>query len=165
MNQDAYKNWVAELPKLSVGQLSDLSSRIKLLAKTAIKDHDGKQEFGDRVLQALCDVMKRNNLETPHSATLKKSAAYVNAKAKIEDLSVYFEKISKQKLVQDSILKVAIDLLITDMLSWQGVAVSSHSVLKQIHRIPSMLNRSFPGYATSGLLTKIVKGADELTSK
>ena len=160
MNSEIYKNWVNELPKLSVGQLSDLSARIKLLAKTAIKDHDGKQVFGDRVLQVICDVMKRNGLETPSPVTLKKSSAYVNAKAKIEDLATYFEKISKQKLVQDSILKVAIDLLVTDMQQWQGVAVSSHSVLKQIHRIPSMLNRSFPGYAASGLLTKIVKGTD-----
>lgn len=164
MSPEQYQQWVKELPQLSVGQLSELSTRIKLLSKTATNEHTGKQEFGDRVLQAVCDVMKRNNLETPHPVTLKKSSAYVNAKAKIEDLSTYFEKISHLKLVQDSILKVAIELLLFDMLQWQGVAVSSHSLLKQAHRIPSMLNRAFPGYAQSGFLTKIVKGANESAS-
>lgn len=160
MNAEQFKLWVKELSQLSVGQLNDLSTRIKLLSKSATNDHTGKQEFGDRVLQAICIVVKKANAETPSPATLKKSSAFIHSKNKLDDLQTYFETISKQRLVQDSILKVGIELLLYDLLQWQGIAISSHTLLKQIHRIPSVLNKSFPGYHASGLLTKIVKGAD-----
>lgn len=159
MNQDQYKTWINELPALTAVQLSDLSTRIKLLGKTVSKEHSGKQEFGDRVLQAICIVMKRNNAETPSVNVLRKSSAYVSSRDKLDDLATYFEGLSKAKLVQDQILKEAINLLYFDLINWQGIAISSHTILKQIHRLPSVLNRHFPGYASSGLLTKIVRGA------
>lgn len=154
-----YKQWVNQLPKLSVAQLNDLSTRIKLLANSAGKEHIGKSSFGDRLLSVLCDVMKKHNVETPSISSLRKSTAFTQSKGKIDDLQVFFETISKSKLVQDSILKVAINLMYHDLLQWKGVAISSHTMLKQIHRIPSTIHKSFPGYAASGMLTKLVKGA------
>ena len=156
MNQEQYKLWVKELPQLSVGQLSDLSSRIKLLAKTSTKQHIGKQDFGDRVLQSISIIMRK--VDGASAIALRKSAAYASHKQKIEDLSTFFESISKSKLVQDSILRMAIEYLYVDLLEW-GVPVSSHTMLKQMHRIPATLNKHFPGYAQSGLLTKLVKGS------
>lgn len=157
MDQDQYKLWVGSLPMLTAAQVSDLSTRIKLLGKTSAKAHTGKQEFGARALQAICDVLKKNNVEAPSVFVLQKSSAYVAAKPKFDDLSVFFEGISKSKLVQDSILRTSIELLYFDLVQWQGVSISSHTILKQIHRIPATLNRSFPGYAAEGLLILIVK--------
>lgn len=159
MNQDQYKTWINELPALTAAQLNDLSTRVKLLGKTTPKEHSGKQEFGDRVLQAICIVMKRNNAETPSINVLRKSSAYVSSGAKIDDLHGYIEKVGKSKILQDAVLKTALELLYMDLLNWQNVAISSHTLIKQIHRIPSTLNRHFPGYAQSGLLAKLVKGA------
>lgn len=158
MSPEEYKQWISKLPRLTSQQCEDLSIRIKLLSKTTNKQSNGKQEFSDRILNTICNVMKKRNVETPSLSTLRKSAAYESSKGKFVDLSVFFESISKSKLVQDSILKEAVDLLYLDLLQWKGVAVSSHLLLKQIHRIPSVLNRSFPGYAQSGMLTKLVKG-------
>ena len=159
MKQEQYKTWIKQLPNLTLEQLTDLNSRIKLLFDVSVKEHSGKSEFGMRLLHALCFVLRKHKVETPTVFTLQKSPAYVNAKPKINDLAIFFESLSKSKLVQDEILKEALSLLYYDCLGWQGVAVSSHTLLRQIHRIPSVLNRNFPGYSSSGLLTKIVKGA------
>jgi hypothetical protein len=157
MDPAQYKIWVAELPQLDSTQRAELLARFKLLSGSCAKEHTGKSDFDVRLLAALCDAMKKNNVETPSVNSLRKSAAYVGARDKIQDLSDYFESVSKSKLVQDSILKIAINLLYHDLLAW-NVPVSSHTVLKQCHRLPSVLSRHFPGYAASGLLTKLVKG-------
>lgn len=159
MEKEKYRQFVSELPLLTTVQLSDLTTRVKLLSKTIIKNNAGKQDFGIRVLYTICDVMKKNNVECPSISVLQRSSAYVSSVAKINDLAEFFESISKSKIVQDQILREAINLLYHDLLQWQGISISSHTILKQIHRIPSVLNKSFPGYAASGLLVKIVKGA------
>lgn len=159
MNETNYKEWIAQLPSLTKEQASELVTRVKLLSSGKVKPANGKQEFGDRLLQIICDVMRKNNVETPSPINLRKSAAYGQASGKLQDLQVFFELISKSKLVQDSILKEAVQLLYNDLLQWQGVAISSHTLLKQIHRIPATLNKNYPGYAASGMLTKIVKGS------
>ena len=159
MNPDQYKIWIGDLPKLTPTQVMDLSTRIKLLAQVSVKEYDGKAEFSNRVLQAVCDVLKKLNVETPSPTMLKKSAAYVSSKDKMQDLIPYFEKASKSKMVQDAILRKGIELLYYDLVAWQGISISSHTLLRQIHRIPSTLNKSFPGYADSGLLCKLVNAA------
>jgi len=145
------------LHELDSMQLKDISSRINLLTKSSTKIHDGKSNFGARVLQSICDVMRKHNVETPSVATLKKSAAYASARAKFDDLQIFFDKISKSRIIQDAILNEAVQLLYFDLVNWQGVAISSHTLLNQVHRIPATLNRHFPGYAISGTLTKIVE--------
>jgi len=146
---------VGDLPSLTQEQLTDLQSRIKILSSTA--ETNGKSSFGLRVLQTICDVMKKHGVDSPSVHNLKKSSAYVSCNGKMADLQTFFEGVSKNKLVQDSILRMAIDLLYTDLLNWKGVAVSSHTIIKQVHRIPSVLARHFPGYLQSGLLVKIIK--------
>ena len=158
MDQQQFKLWIAELPTLTSTQLDELSTRFKLLSRTAVAEHKGKSDFGVRVLQAIVDVMKKNNVETTTVNVLKRSSAYVSSTAKIENLRIFLESISLSKLVQDQILRVGIELLFYDLLNWQGFAISSHTLLNQIYRIPSTLNKNFPGYAASGILVKIVKG-------
>ena len=111
-----------------------------------------------RVLNAICFVMIKLNVDSPSVSSLQKSAAYASSKSKFDDLEVFFKQISKSKLIQDHILKAAIELLYFDLVNWQGIAISSHTLLRQIHRVPATLNRHFPGYANSGMLTKLVKG-------
>lgn len=157
MNDHEYREWVSKLPLLTSLQKSNVVVRLQLLHNQ--KDHNGKQEFGNRLLQVICDVMRKNNVETPNPATLRKSAAYVSSMGKFVDLATFFETISQSKIVQDSILREGIQLLYNDLLTWQGIAISSHTLLKQCHRIPATLNRNFPGYLQSGMLTKIIKGS------
>jgi hypothetical protein len=156
MEAAQYKHWLVGLMALTQPQLEDLSSRIKILSKTSQKEFNGKQEFGDRVLQTICDVLRKQGVETTSVSVLRKSSAYANSKGKFDDLAAVFEQVSPAKIVQDQILKEAINLLYFDLLQWK-VSVSSHTILQQIHRIPSVLNKHFPGYAQSGYLTKIVK--------
>jgi hypothetical protein len=134
--------------------MTDLKARISILGATSTTN--GKQDFGDRIVAALCSVLRKHNVETPSTLALKKSSAYSASKNKIHDLATFFESISSSKLIQDQVLKTAIELLYFDLLNWKGISVSSHTLLNQMHRLPSTLNRHFPGYAQSGLLTKVI---------
>jgi hypothetical protein len=120
--------------------------------------NSGKQEFGDRFIQSICSVMDKLGVEKPSPLVLRKSSAYNSSKNKLEDLASFFASVSNTRIVQDQILKLSIELLYHDMLQWKGIAVSSHTLIKHMHRLPSTLNRHFPGYAGSGLLKNIVEG-------
>ena len=164
MNQEQYKKWISELPNLSVEQLTNLNSRIKLLFDVAVVERNGKADFGMRLLNALCSVLRKHRVETPSIHTLAKSPVYAASKAKIHDLADFFEGVSKSKLIQDAILAIGIGCLYDDMLSWTGTSISSHTLLRHVHRIPAALNKNYPGYAASGLLPKLVKGNNEFTN-
>jgi hypothetical protein len=153
-----FKLWVAKLPELDKNQLAELQSRFKLLGSLGQKEHVGKSDFGNRLLAAVCEVMRKNQVETPTVNMLQKTAAYANCRGKLDNLSEFLELVSKSKLVQDAVLKEGINLLYYDLVGW-NVPVSSHTILKQIHRIPSVLNRHYPGYAQSGVLNKLTKEA------
>lgn len=157
MNDQDYKTWIAALPKLSAMQLNDLSNRMKILSFVAAKEFsNGKSDFGNRVVEVTCNFFRSEGIECPTPNLLKRSQAYVQAKGKIDNLATFFEKISQHKLVQDAVLAIAIENLYNELVQW-GISVSSHTVLQNIHRVPAVLNRSYPGYAQSGLLHKIVK--------
>lgn len=159
MNDAAYRTLAASLPELTHTQLSDLLSRAKLLSSVAPTVVTGKQDFGVRVTDAICDVLRKQGVETVSSSTLRKSSAYASSREKMKDLNVFLEKASSQRIIQDAILREAVKLLYFDLLNWQGIAISSHTLLQQIHRIPATLQRHYPGYAASGLLIKILKVA------
>lgn len=154
MNKQEFQQWIKELPNLTKDQASEVLSRIKLLG--VVKEHDGKQDFGSRVLQAITEVLRKNNIEATSVHFLKKSVAYGNAKGKLDDLSAFFDNISKSRMMQDAILREAIQLLYYDLVNLE-LAISSHTILNHIHRIPATLNRHYPGYVDSGLLTKIIE--------
>lgn len=157
MNDEQYREWVKGVTSLTALQIKDLSNRIKILSNIRV-DFSGKQDFGDRVLVAVVDVLRKKHVDTPSYNMLRKSSAYASSKEKVASLSQFFEQVSSSKLVQERILRLAISLLFDDLLHWQNVTISAHTVLQQLHRIPATLNRHFPGYAAAGLLTKVVKG-------
>ena len=156
MNEQEYKNWVAALPSLSATQLNDVSNRLKILSFASTKEFNGKSDFGVRVSEAVCCVLRKIGVECPNPNTLRRSQVYANAKAKFDDLAAFFETISKSKLEQDAVLMTALEQLYNSMIQW-GVPISSNTMLQHIHRIPAALNASFPGYAASGLLLRVVK--------
>lgn len=153
MDATEYADWVKKLPQLSAEQQSDTLTRMKLLGVSA--SSSGKKEPGDRVVSAICDEFRRLGVEHPSPTVLKKSTAYASSKPKFESVLSFLEGASKQRIVQDALLKHAIDLLYHDLLQW-NVPITAHTLISQIHRIPGTLNRHYPGYAQSGLLSKVV---------
>lgn len=156
MDDKQYQGWILSLTELSQAQLNDVSNRLKILSFVVTKEFNGKSDFGVRVSEAICNTFKRLGVECPSPHTLRKGAAYASAKDKFDDLATFFEKISQNKLVQDRALVIAIEGLYVSLQDW-NISVSSYTILQQIHRLPSVLNQSFPGYAASGLLHKIVR--------
>ena len=156
VNDSEYKQWVKQLPNLTSSQASDVCNRVKILKFASAKEFNGKQEVISRTLQVICDVMNKKGVDCPSVRVLERSSALAASRDKLSNLSRFLDSISKSKLVQNSILSIAVECLYIDLLNW-GVPVSAHTVLQQIHRIPAVLNKSFPGYAASGVLHKLVK--------
>lgn len=158
MNNKVYKEWVQQIQLLSSAQLNDVLNRIKILNSASSNNVPGKKEFGDRLLQSICVVLIKKNVECPSVTFLRRSSAYATFnKNKSSDLATFFSKVSNSRLVQDMLLKEAVSLLYDDLQHWQGIAISSHTLIQQAHRLPAVLNRAFPGYASNGLLHKIVR--------
>lgn len=158
MDEQQYKLLSSSILQLTQEQVSDLANRLKIINFASTKQFNGKSDFGVRVSEAISKVLHGRGVECPSPTTLRKSSAYASSRPKFDDVAAFFAKISSHRLVQDSILVEGISLLYDDLLQWQGIAISSHTILQQIHRLPSTLNRAFPGYAESGKLHKVIKG-------
>ena len=159
MDQNNFLIWLQRLHELTSEQRATVLQRVQLLGSFPKKEKVvGKRDFSDRVLQVLCSTLKRLGAECPSPMVLRKGVAYVSFEGKLPDIEAFFVEASASRVVQDALLGKAIELLYQDIVNWQGVAVSSQTIMQQIHRLPSVLNKSFPGYSSSGYLAKIVGG-------
>lgn len=148
---------MARVPELDQTQSAALLARLKILSGGDQRPASGKSDFGARVCSAICHVLNKQGVDFVSPHVLQRSAAYGHAKDKFADLAKFFEGVSDKKLGQDQILREGIELLYRDLLHWK-VAISPHTLLQQIHRVPATLSRHYPGYAESGLLHMLIKG-------
>jgi hypothetical protein len=68
------------------------------------------------------------------------------------------------KTAQRALFKLGLRLLHKDMEE-RRIAISYLSYLNEVHRIPGVINRAFPGYAQAGRLTLIIRGENHVRSK
>ena len=156
MTDAEFRIWVSRVPELDQTQSAALLARLRILSDGDRGAAPGKSDFGTRVCSAICHVLNRRGADFVSPHVLQRSAAYGHAKGKFADLAKYFERVSPRRLEQDQILREGIELLYHDLLHWK-VAISPHTLLQQIHRIPATLSRHYPGYAESGVLHKLIR--------
>lgn len=68
------------------------------------------------------------------------------------------------KTAQRALFKLGL-VLIERGMRVNGVAPTYVSLMQQIHRIPGLINREFPGYSANGMLTLIIRGEDNVRKK
>ena len=162
MTTDSFNQIVAALPTLSTKQRSSLLERLKLLQTISTNEKtnsSGKRDIDSRVLTVLCNVLRDLGVEYPSLDVLRKSSSYPAFSKKLPDLIEFLSHVGSERIAQDALLKIGLELLYWDMVNWQGVVVSAVTLMSHIHRIPATLNRHFPHYASSGLLKMIVREA------
>jgi hypothetical protein len=160
MTDDVFNQIVDKLPTLSAKQRSNLLERLKLLQSLSTKETtnaNGKRDIESRVLNVLCNVLRELGVEYPSLDVLRKSSSYAAFQRKLPDLMEFLSHVGSERIAQDALLKIALELLYWDMVSWQGSVVSAITLMSHIHRIPATVSRHFPGYASSGLLKMIVR--------
>ena len=162
MTDESFNQIVATLPTLSVKQRSNLLERLKLLQTLSSNDSpnvNGKRDIESRVLNVLCNVLRDLGVEYPSMEVLRKSSSYPAFQRKLPDLIEFLAKVGNERIAQDALLKIGLELLYWDMVNWHGSVVSAITLMSHIHRIPATISRHFPGYANSGLLRFVVRDA------
>jgi len=146
------------LPSLSDDEKRQVAIRLSYLLQGAGgAPIDEAYPGEDLLLDCITAVLKGNGLEYASIALLKKQAGYPTFKAKVPGVARFLNQrrqLSRQDL--RAMFAFALELLIEDMQS-MNMAIGARNIMNHIHRIPSVVNRAFPGYAQSGLLELLIK--------
>lgn len=111
------------------------------------------------VIHGIRSVLQSLGVEYPGMGLLQRAPEYSSFKEKIPGLMEYLRKAHPQRRCQFIILRLGIKLLL-DNLRQLGLAISARALLRHIHRLPSVLNAAFPGYAEAGMLGMLIKQKD-----
>jgi hypothetical protein len=106
------------------------------------------------VLRAICDFMTYSGLETPHFEGLRRAPQYKAFNDKCAALGLFIGECNR--IERQALLVVGIELLYKNLVD-MGIAVSARTLMSHIHRVPAVVNRSFPLYAQNGYLKHIVR--------
>jgi hypothetical protein len=110
----------------------------------------------DPMLVIISKVLQSRGLEFSSPYMLSRSNAYT--KFRVEHapaISKFFEAQGLSHVEQALLLDTGIRLLI-DRLQARGMSVSGRTLLWYMHQLPSTIDQAFPGYASAGLLSKII---------
>ncbi len=110
----------------------------------------------DLVLSCLCTEMQSMGVEFTQWHVLKKGRNYSAFQQKVPGLMKYLRNQKLSKTETQALMAVGMRLLYRE-LTREDKATSSWLMMMNINRIPSLFNRSFPGYAKSGVLGMIVR--------
>jgi len=116
-------------------------------------------------LSVLCDFFEAQGLEKYNPSMLRRSHGYAAFKDKVEPLVVFFIRgMGSTPLTRAGLLaffRLGITLLHRNMHE-MNVSVSIRTVMNHTHRIPSVIEQSFPGYARNGLLGLIIRRKEKV---
>lgn len=156
-----YQTIVQQLPSLSLIELQEIVDRVK-----ALKSLPGGQAAATAVpingdamgaLRAVCEVLADQGIEYTPAFMLARSQEMGAFANKVGHVHAYFERSQLSRNAQGLVFKIAVGLLYQNMVEI-GLPVSARNVMRQIHRVPAVLNRAFPGYAARGMLSWIARG-------
>jgi hypothetical protein len=151
---------ILALKPLTLSELEELEKRIRALrfgAPGAMSETDDHVSGGDLIIQTICDTLNGLGVDRTQAPTLKRSKYYPAMKAKAPDILSFIRGQAGTRNQQRALLALGINLLYENMTK-VGLPVSAMLLMGHIHRLPSIFNQNFPGYARSGFLGMLVKG-------
>lgn len=162
------------LSSLSKEQLEQVSSKARFLISTGgvisvaakpARKHEPTSD-SELMLSVICDFLSSNGLEFASPAQLRRAHGYNAFKEKVAYISQYLERGagSLSRVEKQALFRVGIELLYKNLVK-MNVAVSTRTILGHIHRFPSILNQSFPGYAQMGAIKIIIQRKSTPESK
>lgn len=152
------------LSKLSAEELDRLGMRVKAMRSligsnitntpaTVVEDNT------DLALLLKCASETAMSLGADNSAYFQlRKAAHQSLvfQEKMPEVMSWIRKGCQTRTQQHALLCLAMRLLYKDMTEG-GYPVSARTILAHVHRIPSVVNKHFPGYFRAGLLHWIVE--------
>lgn len=147
-----------ELVKLSPSELEQVRNKVNALRSvTSVGTGSNKQEDQNpiMILDAICHVMDSTGVEHTYPNMLMRGMFYKGFKDRAPGI-FQFLKDFETKTEKRAALNLCVKLLYDD-ITGMGYPCSSRTLMKQIGRIPAVVNKNFPGYVQSGYLHKILE--------
>ena len=145
---------LSALPKLNPQELEEVDAHVRFLRQTK-GGVSGSEADVDLVLQSICECLMGMGVEFCTIPQLRKSQQFKAFAAKVPSVMKYVREAVETRNEQRVILELGARLLYQN-LTETGLPAGARTVMSHLHRLPSVINREFPGYAASGLLGLIV---------
>lgn len=117
----------------------------------------------DWTLIDIAQILSSRGIEFTSPAILaRRCPSIASYRDKVQALDEFLSSVPKVQ--QRALFRVGI-MLLCNNLAEMNVPVSGISIMNHIHRMPSLINRAFPGYARFGLLQMIIRKSEEPTKK
>jgi len=161
----AYDDVVAALPHLTPDERQRISQRLGALGgmapgpTTPLGRGSGPEtahQPGELLLQAIVSTAERLSGERASVTALRRTSggrAFYEKAAAVEAFAARHTSTRTQRL---ALLELGVDLLYRD-LTKIGLPTSTRSLMRHVHRIPSVIDASFPDYAKLGLLRMVMQ--------
>lgn len=165
MGED-YDRVVEALPRLSPEERERVASRLAALralsgapVPTAPAGEQAAPESAvDEVLAAVCAVVLRASGERASVHALRRDRQTRALAAKVGPLQEYLAACARTRVERRALLELGTRLLY-DQLREGGYPASARTLVAHAHRIPAVVDASFPGYAAAGMLGMILRGS------
>jgi hypothetical protein len=158
MRLEEIKKHIGKLPRKDQDDLASYLKAIRSLPGSnpsagSGKVHDGKASIEDLLLEEIVSFARGKGIEFLSVERLRASSNMPTARAKLsEGLEDYIRSAcSGNRVEHRAFIKLAVSLVFKEMADLR-LAASARTILNYIHRIPAVVNKSFPGYAASGML-------------
>ena len=146
---------MARLPHLSATELTTLSARVKALQQVA-GNAPAETTLADTVLETISEVLRGYGVDMASAMMMKRSHNFGAFSDKIPGLTAWMDQITRNRIEQRAVLTIAVDLLYQD-LKHLTLPITGRTMMNHIHRIPAVMDASFPGYAKYGLLRMLIR--------
>lgn len=156
--KDELRNIIGKLPSFSAEERAQLSAALAATGSLGKSAKTAKTEDSDAdlVLDALCSTVRKLGVENTSPNMLKKVPQYNAFRDKCATVRAFVMKSGcATRLEQQALLALGFELLYSERAVF-GNAISSRVLMAQVHRIPSLIDAHFPGYARAGMLGWIV---------
>lgn len=151
---------------LTTEELGTLRSHISALLALGPSSQDQiltASNHDDWVLMGIVDYMRASDLDPSGVAQLTSGKHYDAFRAKLPTIHRWLKR-SGTQVQQRAVLRLGIGLLHQNLQA-MNIAVSSRLMMAHIHRLPSVINKEFPGYAENGLLGLIFRSERHVRKK
>lgn len=108
----------------------------------------------DVLLDIISSYMANKGVDLSTPYVLMSGKHYVTFRKKSDAVYKYVKPVGT-KNSQRALLRIGVSLLYAD-LERMGLAITSRLLMAHVHRIPAVINRSFPGYRKLGALKLIL---------
>ncbi len=151
------------LPHLGHNELLKIHVRVGFLLKNSLdsSSHKSSSKYTEpdvdslMLIEVISDVIASRGFRI-HASVLRKSAAFSYMQKKTKRLFQFLNQSNFNHSEMRLLIKIGVKLLASD-LEEIGIPVGGVTLMRHIHRMPSVINHAFPGYAASGALYMLIR--------